>query len=96
MRLENLNLESAGQDGMWGASWGFILLSDMLVLNEYRTWTRASKRHKPVTKDYWSRLNSREANIKKAEVPFTPAIAAWAKREWIKQLEANVTVGFQD
>lgn len=96
MSINGLRLESEGQDGLWGQTWGFTLLGDKLILNYYTTWRRPSKRHKPVRQEHWDRLNSRESNLKQADIPFTPAIGEWAKREWLKQLEATVSVGFKE
>lgn len=95
-RIDRIELETAGPDGMSGTTWTFFLLGEQLVVDSYATWAKESKRHKARITGRWERLNRREATIKQSDVPLTPAIADWAKREWLKALEASVSVGFQE
>lgn len=94
-RLDRITLENKFPDGLSGATWTFMLLGEHLVVDSYAVWTQASKRHKPKITKHWSRLNSRESNLKQADVPFTLPIAEWAKKELLKQYDAHLTVGFQ-
>lgn len=94
MSIDTVELTTACDDGLWGSTWRFVRLGDKLVVDGYMEWRRASKRHKPVTSVIWIRLNAHASTMKEVDVPFTPAIAAWAKREWLKKADALLTAGF--
>lgn len=94
--IDRVTLESSTPDGMQGEIWTFYLLGDKLVVDNYQKWVRPTKKHKPKGTGYWSRLDSRNSSMGRDTVPFTPDIAAKAKAEWLKKLEATVSVGFQN
>lgn len=96
MRLDHVKFDIDAADGLSGTTWGFYLIDSKLVVDEYRTWTRASKRNKPKVGSHWSRLNRRESNIKQEDVPFTDEIGKLAMVNFLKMAEYNMTVGFQE
>lgn len=93
--ISQVRLDTTSPSGLWGCTWIFILVGEQLVVDNYSTWSKETTRHKAKVVDHWSRLMSRESNIPQSEVPLTPAVAAAAKREWLKLLESKVSVGFQ-
>lgn len=96
MRLDQVKFDIDAADGLSGATWVFYLLDSKLVVDEYRTWSRASKRSKPKVGEHWSRLNRRDSNIKQEAVPFTEEIGRLALLNFLKMAEYNMTVGFQE
>lgn len=91
-----ITLEKFSPDGLSGVRWRFYLLNErLLVVDAYEEFSRESKRHKPRTDRFWSRLNGRDSRITKAEVPLTPEVMAEAKEALIKLLTEQLRVDFQ-
>src|SRR5574337_763874 len=96
MRSDMATLEDEAADGLSGTTWSFWFSGDRLVVDLYQTWTRPSRRHRPVVSEIWSRLPHRaRSTLAQAQVPLTAAIAERAKAAWLTQLQASVGVGFQ-
>lgn len=96
MRYDMVNLEDEATDGLSGTTWSFWFVDGRLVVDLYQTWTRPSRRHKPVVSAVWSRLPHRaRSTLTLAQVPLTAAIAERAKGALLAQLQASVEVGFQ-
>lgn len=98
MNMSRFSIESPtppGHSGLTGASWEFVLLGNKLVVDRYTTWVKQTKRHKAQRQLHWSRLNSRESNLKFDDVPFTLEIAALAKQGLLTIIESTLVVEFQ-
>jgi hypothetical protein len=91
--MNNVRLEYASGDGLSGTVWEFLLIRNRLVLDFYWEWRRQSRRHKQATVRRWDRMGGRQSTVSLAEVPFTEEIAARAKSEWLRGLQALVGVG---
>lgn len=84
------------EDGLTGATWSFYLAASNLLVDSYCTWSRASRRSKPVVIDSWSRLrlSYERPTLTRDQVPLTQEVCDLAKRLWLAQAERNLSVCF--
>ena len=88
MAFERFTVIRGEVDGLSQQRWDFWLNDLNLVLNDYITEKRETKRHGWKTAKFFDRLDRRSSNIEQAAVPLPPDVVS----DVLEQVRSKLTV----